>query len=48
VAGKRTGETSEERGKRVTKNAQDVREATAREDEAMDAMVRNSVKTQGP
>lgn len=45
---KRSYETSQERSARAEKNAQEARDANTREEDAMDAMVRESVQLQGP
>jgi hypothetical protein len=45
---KRSNETAEERIERLKKNAQEVRDANAPEDDAMDGMVRKSARLQGP
>ncbi len=45
---KRKNETDEERSDRLKKNAHEQRDAGNREDSAMDAMVRKSIKLHGP
>ena len=48
MARMRANETANERSARVKKNAQDVRDASSREDDEMDAMVQKSMRLQGP
>lgn len=45
---KRTIETEEERLSRLAKIAHELRGADVKEDEALDAMVRRSIKLHGP
>jgi hypothetical protein len=44
---KRTTESTKGRRDRVEKNAQELRDASDREDEAMDAMIEKSVRLHG-
>jgi hypothetical protein len=45
---KRESETEEERSERLKKVAQDLHDADAQEDDALDAMVRKSINLYGP
>jgi hypothetical protein len=48
MARMRANKTANERTARVKKNAHDVRVASNREDDEMDAMVQKSIRLQGP
>jgi hypothetical protein len=48
VPRKQKFETEEERSERLTKIAQGLHDADAREDDALDAMVRKSINLYGP
>jgi hypothetical protein len=48
MARMRANKTAKERTGRVKKNVQDVRDASSREDDEMDAMVQKSIRLQGP
>jgi len=47
MARKRKIETEEQRSERLGKNVREIRDARANEEEALDAMVRQSIKQQG-
>ena len=48
MARKRKFETEEERSERLKKVAQELHDADARQDDALDAMVRKSINLYGP